>query len=78
MTGNMRCERKGTTESQTYAFEKLVILLIRGYLHLVVVAFQYFPCNGQNGCDKLIPCLYAVTVNVVFTQVSDLEYFDEK
>lgn len=66
MARNMRGERKRTAESKTYTFEGLVVLLIRGYLHLVVVALQYFPCDGQNGCDKLVPCLYAVTVNVVF------------
>ena len=67
MARNMRGERKGAAESQTYAFEELVVFLIGGYLHLEVVALQYFPCDGQNGCDKLIPCLYAMSVNVVFS-----------
>ena len=62
----MRGERKGAAESQTYAFEEVVVFLIGGYLHLEVVTLQDFPCDGQNGRDKLIPCLYAVTVNVVF------------
>ena len=46
MSCNMRGERKGAAESQTYAFEKLVVFLIGGYLHLVVVTLQDFPRDG--------------------------------
>lgn len=66
MPSNMRGEGKGAAESQTYAFEELVVFLIGGYLHLEVVALQNFPCDGQDGCDKLVSSLYTMTINVVF------------
>lgn len=71
MPCNVCGERKGAAESQAYAFEELIVFLIRGYLHLVVIPLQYLPCDRQDGRDKLIPCLYTMSVNVIFAVNGD-------
>lgn len=65
MPCNVCGERKGAAESQAYAFEVLIVFLIRGYLHLVVIPLQYLPCDRQDGRDKFIPCLYTMSINIV-------------
>lgn len=59
--------RERTAKSQADTFEKLVVLLIGRYLHLVVITFQNLLCDGQDGHNKFASCFHTVTVNVILS-----------
>lgn len=67
VAGNVCGYGEKAAESQTYAFKELVAFLIGDYLHFEVVAPQDFPCDRHNGRNKLVPGLYAISVNLVQT-----------
>ena len=55
------------TESQTYTFQELVVLLVGGDMQLVIVPFQNLLGIGKNGGDKFFACLHAMAIDVIVT-----------